>query len=235
MLSFSCPHCARLLRFELKFARKPGVCPGCGKRFTFPATGESRTPDLPVSGIVPHRHELQPPAGATESIFHRKGDAPPSGSAFPTRYPGPGDHVEFRLSQRADPKMPAVARSDVLVQGHYLLWLDDGYGVPLDSESSCGALSRIRAPDGAAERPARAWQSLDIVFTPPRCEAGAVKDPPRLSAWLNDFPIHSNVAVTPSPRTRHDKVCEPGPVVLLGNEDGVQFRNVWVLPLQPGE
>jgi hypothetical protein len=38
--SFNCPHCKRKLRYLVKRAGRPGECPRCHKRLTFPAVGK---------------------------------------------------------------------------------------------------------------------------------------------------------------------------------------------------
>ena len=138
-------------------------------------------------------------------------------------------HVEFRVPTRTDPKIPSSTRCGVLVQGRYLLCIADSHDAPFGTDI-CGAISGIKAPDIKASRPAGAWQSLEVTFEPPTHENGKVTGSPRLTVWHNDFMIHDKINVRPTARSYDEKVSEPGPIVLLGNEDGVQFRNVWLLP-----
>jgi hypothetical protein len=136
-------------------------------------------------------------------------------------------HVEFRLPPRTDAKKPSAQRGGVLVQGRYLLHIADSYGFSPGSDS-CGAIAGVRAPGLRASRPAGVWQSLEVELEPPVPDGGKVKEPAKLSAWLNDFLIHDRVPVEPTNRAYDLKVTEPGPMALLGDE-GIQFRNIWVL------
>jgi serine/threonine protein kinase/WD40 repeat protein len=141
-------------------------------------------------------------------------------------------HLEFRLPTRADVMKPSPLRGGVLVQGRYLMHIADSHGVA-PATDSCGAIAGVRAPALRASRLAGTWQSLEVELEPPISDGGKVKEPAKLSAWLNDFLIHDRVPVDPTNRAYDLKVTEPGPMALIGDE-GIQFRNVWVLAL-PGK
>jgi serine/threonine protein kinase/Tol biopolymer transport system component len=138
-------------------------------------------------------------------------------------------HLEFRLPPRSDAKKPSPLRGGVLVQGRYLLHIADSHGLAHTTDS-CGAIAGVRAPALRASRPAGAWQSLEVELEPAVSEGGKVKEPVKLSAWLNDFLIHDQVPVEPTNRAYDLKVTEPGPMALLADE-GIQYRNIWVLAL----
>jgi WD40 repeat protein len=100
------------------------------------------------------------------------------------------------------PSRTALDRDAVLVQGRYPVKIAD-------------------------PRPG-VWQSLEVKVIPARRQGGQIK-PARLSVWRNDI-LQPPDDETES-KVRADRVAEPGPTILQGTDGGIQFRNLWMLPL----
>ena len=57
-----------------------------------------------------------------------------------------------------------------------------------------------------------------------------VKVPAKLTTRLNDVPLYFNHDLRPTVSAHDQAVGTPGPIVLQGSADGVEFRNVWLVP-----
>jgi hypothetical protein len=145
-------------------------------------------------------------------------------------------HLEFRLPAQPDTRGQARANSGVFLQGLYELQILDSFG--LDGLwNECGALYRLSPPKVNACLPPGEWQTYDIDFRAARFGPdGAVTEPPRMTVRHNGVVIHRDEEL-PSPTMeagRRDPSPPPerGPVVLQDHGNAVQFRNIWLLPLE---
>jgi hypothetical protein len=86
-----------------------------------------------------------------------------------------------------------------------------------------------------ASRPPEQWQSYDIVFHAPKCDAeGKLAEPGRLTLLHNGVLVQDNVPVTP----RKGCNASPGALQLQDHyhpavaETPMKFRNIWIRPLE---
>jgi hypothetical protein len=136
-------------------------------------------------------------------------------------------HVEFR-----EP-LEGGGNSGVGVQGRYEVQILNSFGKQPDAHG-CGSFYSQTAPKVVASKPAGKWQTYDIFFRAPRFDAdGKVVENARATVYQNGVLIHKNQEFKGPTGIQYDifKGEEAkGPVVLQGDHDIVQFRNVWVLP-----
>jgi type 1 glutamine amidotransferase len=139
-------------------------------------------------------------------------------------------HVEFNL--------PAGANSGVYLHGRYEVQVLDSHGRP-DGElrqGDCGGIYGVAAPALNASRAPGRWQAFDIRFTAPRiwnAAPGTGKtDNARITVWHNGIKVQDDVELfVPTAGGLDEFEYDAGPLLLQDHGAAVQFRNVWVLPL----
>ncbi|MBN2451656.1 MAG: DUF1080 domain-containing protein [Lentisphaeria bacterium] len=142
-------------------------------------------------------------------------------------------HLEFRT-----PFMPAArgqgrGNSGVYLQGRYEVQILDSFGLEgLDNE--CGGIYRVARPRVNMCAPPTQWQTYDIDFRAPRFDAdGRKTEPARITCRHNGVVIHQDLAIPgPTGGGSGDNLDQPGPLLLQDHGNPVQFRNIWVLPLE---
>jgi hypothetical protein len=151
-------------------------------------------------------------------------------------------HVEFRV-----PYMPKVSgqgrgNSGVYLQGRYEVQVLDSYGLK-SQNNDCGGIYTVAAPLVNACKAPTVWQTYDILFQAPTCEAGKVTSPGVVTVHHNGVLIHDKQRLV---RKKADKeeivtnttagmggdVCTPGPILLQDHGNPVQFRNIWLVPVR---
>jgi hypothetical protein len=147
-------------------------------------------------------------------------------------------HVEFNVPSMPEQKGQARGNSGVYLQGRYEIQVLDSYQNPTYVKGMCGALYGQSAPFVNACRPPEQWQSYDIIFHPPKCDAeGNYAAPGRVTVLLNGVLILDNAKVTG--RAKCDP--QPGPIMLQDHyhrdaeETPMRFRNIWVRPIPAAE
>jgi hypothetical protein len=151
-------------------------------------------------------------------------------------------HVEFQLPQSGS------GNSGVYIHGHYELQIiAPGESAGLDA-MTLGAVYGISKPLFKAKIDRSEWHFYDIRYLAPRRhEKGRISEAGRISAWLNgkliqaDAEFEEPVSVYHPYRhntTSYLKTIErnllrtgTGPLFLQDHDNPVEFRNVWVRPL----
>jgi hypothetical protein len=143
-------------------------------------------------------------------------------------------HVEFREPADASGHPVTSGNSGVGLQGRYEIQILSSYG-SRPEEHGCGALYSQKPPRVNASKQAGEWQTFDIVFRAPRLDAsGQVTEQPRVTVFQNGVLVQNNESFNgPTGIQYGDFHGQPkmGPLVLQGDHDPVQFRNIWILPL----
>jgi pimeloyl-ACP methyl ester carboxylesterase len=147
-------------------------------------------------------------------------------------------HVEFLI--------PKGSNSGVKFEGQYEIQIYDSWGKDKPTASDCGGIypraelkptyhhidKGIPPRSNACKRPGE-WQTLDVIFLPPRFDAAGKKTANArfVKVVLNGTPIHENVEVeTPTGHAWRDKETAEGPLLLQADHGPVAFRNVRVRP-----
>lgn len=141
-------------------------------------------------------------------------------------------HLEFRV-----PYMPAASgqargNSGVYLQGRYEVQVLDSYGLK-SQDNDCGGIYKVAAPRVNACKAPTVWQSYDIDFRAPVFKDGKKVEPARISVVQNGVPIHEGIDI-PLDNTvagLGGDPSQPGPIMLQDHGNPVQFRNIWLVPL----
>ena len=141
-------------------------------------------------------------------------------------------HLEFRTPLMAEARGQARGNSGVYVQGRYEVQVLDSFGLePMDN--GCGGVYRIAPPRVNASLPPLQWQTYEIIFRAPRFDASGSKTAnARITVRHNGQVIHLNRELPRlTPGGVSNEESERGPLLLQDHRDPVQYRNIWVLPL----
>ncbi|MGA2070408.1 MAG: DUF1080 domain-containing protein [Sedimentisphaerales bacterium] len=140
-------------------------------------------------------------------------------------------HVEFNIPE-LPPGVNGEARgnSGIYIQRRYEIQILDSYDFQ-PTKTGCGAIYKIKAPDKNASRKLRKWQYFDILFRAPRWEDGKKIESARITVLQNNVVIHNNVIIPDKTGAGQPEGVDPGPIKLQEHGSAVQFRNVWIVPL----
>jgi hypothetical protein len=136
-------------------------------------------------------------------------------------------HVEF-----CEP-LEGGGNSGVGMQGRYEVQILNSYGNKPEV-GQCGAFYSQTPPKAIASKPAGQWQTYDIFFRAPRFDAnGKLVENARATVYQNGILIHQNAEFHGPTGIQYELYKDEapkGPIVLQGDHDTVQFRNIWIVP-----
>jgi hypothetical protein len=139
-------------------------------------------------------------------------------------------HVEFNIPYMPDQKGQARGNSGVYLQGRYELQVLDSYGLkPQDND--CGAIYKQVAPAVNACKPPLQWQSYDVTFHSAKVEDGKAAKKARVTVVQNGVTIIDDREIAPTPGGIDMKEGQAGPLLLQDHGNAVQYRNIWVVPI----
>ena len=137
-------------------------------------------------------------------------------------------HVEFRCPEEGG------GNAGIGMQGRYEIQIFNSYGAQPESHGAGSLYGQKAARVNASKKPGE-WQSYDIFFRAPRFnEKGEVTEQPRATVIQNGVLVQNNEAFTGMTGINYEVYKEQtktGPLVLQGDHDAVQYRNVWIVPM----
>jgi len=139
-------------------------------------------------------------------------------------------HVEFNCPYMPDAKRQARGNSGVYLGGIYELQVLDSYGLK-PQNNDCGAIYKQIAPSVNACKPPLQWQTYDVTFHKARGENGKVVKQARVTVVQNGIKTIDDQEISPSPGGADNKEGEDGPLLLQDHHNDVQYRNIWLKPL----
>jgi hypothetical protein len=141
-------------------------------------------------------------------------------------------HAEFRTPVYKSEK-EGHGNSGIGFQGRYEVQILGDYGKTPESHGSAALYSQKASVVNASKKPGE-WQTYDIIFRAPRFDAaGQVSEKPRVTVFHNGVLVQNNnefTGMTGIQYGEYKQMTKTGPLVLQGDHDAVQFRNVWVVP-----
>lgn len=149
-------------------------------------------------------------------------------------------HVEFNLPPMPNQKGQLRSNSGVYLQGRYEIQVLDSLNNPTYTNGMAGALYGQQVPLVNPSTGPGKWQSYDIVFHAPKCDAsGKVTSPGSLTLIFNGVLVQDHVPVAkPTGGAVSENPCEPGPLLLQdhsGFKDApmtkLRYRNIWLRKL----
>lgn len=139
-------------------------------------------------------------------------------------------HVEFMLPYRPDARGQGRGNSGFYQVQHYELQILDSFG--LDGKNNeCGGFYTKADPKLNMCLPPLVWQTYDVEFTNAVADnAGKKTKNARATVKHNGVVIHDDTEITgPTGGHRSDPEGTPGPLLLQGHGNPLQFRNIWVV------
>jgi Domain of Unknown Function (DUF1080) len=134
-------------------------------------------------------------------------------------------HVEFKVPTEH-------GNAGIAFHGRYEVQMYNSFGAELTKETGAAFYSQKAAKFNAA-KPAGEWQSYDILFRAPRFdEAGKVTEKARASVFWNGVLVQNNEEFNGPTGIQYGDFkgeVKVGPLVLQGNHDLVQYKNLWVV------
>lgn len=137
-------------------------------------------------------------------------------------------HCEFRCPE-------GHGNAGVAFMGRYEVQIYNSFGQQ-PSKQGVASFYNQTAPTYVASKPAGEWQTFDITFRAPRFDAdGKVTEPARATVIHNGYLVQDNVAFQGPTGIQYGDFkgeVATAPIVLQGNHDAVDFRNLWVVPAE---
>ncbi len=140
-------------------------------------------------------------------------------------------HIEFRVPFMPDARGQARGNSGVYVQGRYEIQVLDSFGED-ESDTGCGAIYSLKAPDQNMSYPPGAWQTYDIDFTAAEYKDGQKVKDAIISVKQNNVLVDRKTTLPQvSPASPVAAGDSPGPLYLQNHGgDPVRYRNIWFVP-----
>lgn len=146
-------------------------------------------------------------------------------------------HLEFNVPSMPEQKGQLRGNSGVYLHAKYEIQILDSYENPTYSHGSLGGLYGQAAPLVNAARKPGEWQTYDMVFRAPECDAeGKVTRKASITVVLNGVLVQDHVPIDASDEL--GKGCEAGPLRLQDHSGFpgapvtiMKFRNIWWRPL----
>ncbi|MCX6596208.1 MAG: DUF1080 domain-containing protein [Acidobacteria bacterium] len=154
-------------------------------------------------------------------------------------------HLEFNVPVMPGHKSQMKGNSGLYLMERYELQILDSFENPTYVTGMLGALYGQAAPLVNAARKPGEWQSYDVVFHAPQCDAaGKIAKPGTVTALMNGILVQDHVQISEKADQQLKKdggqgTCPPGRIRLQdhsGFKDApvtvMKFRNAWVRRLE---
>jgi hypothetical protein len=145
-------------------------------------------------------------------------------------------HVEWRVPNPPQGRVMDQGNSGILLAGLYEIQVFDSWTNAIYPDGQAAAIYGQTPPQVNACREPGQWQSYDILFTTPVYQFGRLAKRASVTVLHNGLLVHHNAEIMgETPHRVIGYYPEPavteGPVVLMGHNNPVEYRNVWVRPM----
>jgi hypothetical protein len=147
-------------------------------------------------------------------------------------------HLEFKTPYEPNKSGQGRGNSGLFIQSEYEVQILDSYG-SVGDWAECGALYRVSPPKVNMCAPPEQWQTYDIIFRAAKYDAhGTLLANPEITVSHNGKLIHKaqelfEVTQYAEKGRRKRPVQEAGYIKLQDHGHAVQYRNLWIRPLEP--
>jgi Domain of Unknown Function (DUF1080) len=138
-------------------------------------------------------------------------------------------HVEFMLPFRPTARGQGRGNSGFYQVLHYEVQILDSFGLD-GKDNECGGIYTKLAPKVNMCYPPLTWQSYDVDFTNAVREGDKKVKNARITLRHNGVIVHEDAEIKgPTGGHRNDPEGTPGPLLLQGHGNPLQFKNIWVV------
>jgi hypothetical protein len=137
-------------------------------------------------------------------------------------------HLEFMTPYRPAARGEARGNSGFYQVGMYEVQITDSFGMHGVS-GECGGLHSRKDSDINMCFPPLTWQTYDVDFTNAVRKDGKIVKNARITVRLNGVVVQNDVELGQFRGRSREKEGVPGPLVLQGHRNPMQFRNIWVV------
>ncbi len=143
-------------------------------------------------------------------------------------------HIEFKIPEMPGASGQGRGNSGVYLHGLYEVQVLDSYQNETYAKGGCAAIYGIKDPDKNMAKPPGQWQTYDITFIAPKFDdSGNVVAKPRVTLRWNGEIVHNNVEIPNiTAGGIGSQMRTKGPILLQDHGNPVQYRNIWVRPIQ---
>jgi Domain of Unknown Function (DUF1080) len=139
-------------------------------------------------------------------------------------------HLEFNLPYMPNEHGQGRANSGVFLAGTYEVQILDSYGLKLQ-DNDCGAIYKQIVPRVNACKPPLQWQSYDVTFHKAVMDQGKIARKARVTVIHNGVTTIDNAEISITPGGIDLPEGQAGPILLQDHGNAVEFRNIWIKPL----
>jgi hypothetical protein len=140
-------------------------------------------------------------------------------------------HVEFNIPYMPKARGQGRGNSGIYLGGLYELQVLDSYGLKLQS-NDCGAIYQQIIPAVNVCKPPLQWQYYDVTFHKPVVSDGKVVKKARVTVIHNGVKTIDDKEINPTPGGVGVKLGEDGPILLQDHGNAVEYRNLWIKPIE---
>lgn len=141
-------------------------------------------------------------------------------------------HCEFMLPYRPDARGQGRGNSGFYQVHQYEVQVLDSFGLEGKNNECGGVYTKLDSKVNACLPPLQ-WQTYDVEFTNAVNKDGKKVKNARITAKLNGIVIHEDKEITgPTGGARNEPEGTPGPFILQGHGNPLQYRNIWVVEKQ---
>lgn len=165
-----------------------------------------------------------------------------AGKGFLTTKEEYGDcqlHLEWATPEKLSDNIMNRGNNGVMMLGLFEVQIFDSYYTKLYPDGQAASVYGQTPPRVNVSRKPGQWQTYDIMVTAPVIKDGKVLKPARITMLHNGVLVHLNQEVygdTPhAGLASYKNAKERGPISLMGHNEPVRFRNIWIRKLDLAE